>query len=109
MRKTERELNELLDETTATIRGEKLDNAVVEGSANRVWTRIAGEQAAAEAGITPVEQLRSCDDFQALIPAYMQGYLSSARTMLLEDHTRECVPCRKALKDARNGDRKSVV
>jgi len=105
MRKTERELNELLDETTATIRGEKLDDAVVEGSANRVWTRIAGEQAAAEAGITPVEQLRNCDDFQALIPAYMQGYLSSARTMLLEDHTRECVPCRKALKDARNGSR----
>ncbi|QQS44770.1 MAG: FecR domain-containing protein [Acidobacteriota bacterium] len=104
MKRTERELNELLDETTAQIRNEKLDGAVVEGASQRVWKRIAGEQAAAEAGITPVDQIRNCEDFQALIPAYLQGYLSSARTMLLEDHTRECVPCRKALKEARNGN-----
>lgn len=105
MRKTEQELNELLDETTSRIRAEKLDAAVVDGAAQRVWTRIAGEQAAAEAGISPVDQIRNCDDFQSLIPAYLQGYLSSARTMLLEDHTRECVPCRKALKEARNGSK----
>lgn len=107
MKKTERELNELFEETTAQIRNEKLDGAVVEGAAQRVWTRIAGEQAAAEAGITPVEQIRNCEDFQSLIPSYLQGYLSSARTMLLEDHTRECVPCRKALKEARNGNKSS--
>ncbi|MFN8000339.1 MAG: FecR domain-containing protein [Acidobacteriota bacterium] len=94
----------MLDDTTAEIRSEKLDAAVVGGAAQRVWTRLAGEQAAAETGITPVDQIRSCADFQSLIPAYLQGSLSSARTMLLEDHTRECVPCRKALKDARYGN-----
>ncbi|MGE0131114.1 MAG: FecR domain-containing protein [Blastocatellales bacterium] len=101
---TERELNNTIDDLTAEIRNEKLDSAIVAGAAQRVWARMAGEQAAAQAGITPVEQIRNCDDFQTLIPAYLQGYLSSARTMLLEDHTRECVPCRKALKEARHGN-----
>jgi ferric-dicitrate binding protein FerR (iron transport regulator) len=104
MKPTDRELNNIVDDVTAEIRNEKLDSAVVGGAAQRVWTRIAGEQVAAQAGITPVEQIRNCEDFQSLIPAYLQGYLSSARTMLLEDHTRECVPCRKALKEARHGN-----
>lgn len=104
MKMTDRELNTILDDATAEIRSEKLDAAVVAGAAQRAWTRLAGEQTAASLGITPVEQIRNCHDFQALIPAYLQGQLSSARTMLLEDHTRECVPCRKALKDARQGN-----
>src|SRR5262245_41184038 len=108
MKTTDRELNNIIDDVTAEIRSEKLDSAIVEGAAQRVWTRMTGQQAAAEAGVTSVEQIPShikgCDDFQALIPAYLQGYLSSARTALLEDHTRECVPCRKALKEARHGN-----
>ncbi len=104
MKITDRELNNIIDDVTAEIRSEKLDTAIVDGAATRVWTRMTGEQAAVEAGVRPVEQIRNCDDFQALIPAYLQGYLSSARTMLLEDHTRECVPCRKALKQARHGN-----
>lgn len=104
MKRTERELNTIIEDVTAEIRNEKLDQAVVAGAAQRVWARLVGEQVAAQAGITPVEHLRNCDDFQALIPAYLQGQLSSARTILLEDHTRECVPCRKALKEARQGN-----
>ena len=108
MKMTDRELNNIVDDVTAEIRGEKLDSALVEGAAQRVWTRMTGEQAAAAAGVRPVEQIRNCDDFQALIPPYLQGYLSSARTMLLEDHTRECVPCRKALKQARHGNQEAI-
>jgi ferric-dicitrate binding protein FerR (iron transport regulator) len=104
MKMTDRELNNIIDDVTVEIRNEKLDSAIVAGAAQRVWTRLVGEQVAAEAGVAPVEQICGCDDFQALIPAYLQGYLSSARTMLLEDHTRECVPCRKALKEARHGN-----
>lgn len=104
MKRTDRELNTILDDVTAEIRSEKLDAAVVAGAAQRAWTRLAGEQAAVETGVTPVEHIRNCQDFQSLIPAYLQGQLSSARTMLLEDHTRECVPCRKALKEARYGN-----
>jgi ferric-dicitrate binding protein FerR (iron transport regulator) len=104
MKNTDRELNTIIDDVTAEIREERLDPAVVEGAAQRVWTRLTGEQAAVNLGVTPVEQLRSCEDFQALIPGYLHGVISSARIMLLEDHTRECVPCRKALKEARSGN-----
>ena len=107
MKHTDRELNTILDDTTSEIRSEKLDSAIVAGAAQRVWTRLAGEQAAAEAGVAPVEHIRNCEDFRSLIPVYLQGQLSSARTMLLEDHTRECLPCRKALKEARHGRQSS--
>ncbi|HKX27567.1 MAG TPA: FecR domain-containing protein [Blastocatellia bacterium] len=104
MRITDRELNKIVDEVTAEIRDEQLDAAIVSGAAQRVWSRLSGEQAAAEIGVSPVEQIRSCEDFQTLIPAYLHGILSAARTMLLEDHVNECVPCRKALKTARHGN-----
>ncbi len=108
MKMTDRELNNIVDDVTAEIRGEKPDSVIVDGAAQRVWTRMTGEHAAIAAGVRPVEQIRNCDDFQALIPAYLQGYLSSARTTLLEDHTRECVPCRKAMKHARHGNQTAI-
>jgi len=103
MKRTNQELNRILDEATAEIRHEELDASVVNEAAERVWTRLASERASASAGIAPVERIRNCSDFQALIPAYLHGSLSDARTLLLEDHTHECIPCRKALKDARTG------
>ncbi|MBO0797618.1 MAG: FecR domain-containing protein, partial [Blastocatellia bacterium] len=108
MKFTNRELNVMIDDLTAEIREEKVDAATVAGAAERVWTRLAGGEAAAEIGATPVEHIRGCADFQALIPPYLHGVLSSARTMLLEDHVRDCVPCRKALKEARSGNQNAL-
>ena len=47
------------------------------------------------------ERIENCGDFQSLIPAYLDGSLSEPRSLLLVDHTHECIPCRKAMKDAR--------
>ncbi len=105
MKRTNRELNQILDDAMAEMRQERLDETSVKMSTDRVWRRLTNEEAAAQAGITPVDQIRGCEDFQALIPAYLGGYLSSARTLLLEDHTHECIPCRKALKERRAAQR----
>src|SRR5262249_31715988 len=49
----------------------------------------------------PAERIEGCADFQSLMPAYLRNELSEARALLLVDHTHECIPCRKALKQAR--------
>ena len=48
-----------------------------------------------------MDRIEGCPDFQSLIPAYLGGKLSEARSLLLVDHTHECIPCRRALKNAR--------
>ena len=82
-----------LDRVMDEIRGEPIDPAMVEAAAERVWTRIAG----AAAGPRLVEKIRSCEDFQALLPDYRAGRLAEARRLLVEDHVHECVACRKVL------------
>ncbi|HJX26875.1 MAG TPA: zf-HC2 domain-containing protein, partial [Thermoanaerobaculia bacterium] len=112
--------NDALDRAVADIQGEPIDPVIVEQAAARVWERLSREAAgAAEPQMaapqaapqtnpqivaeTAPASLRDCADFQALIPAYLRGELSPARALLLEDHTRGCVPCRRALREARDG------
>ncbi|HEY0006529.1 MAG TPA: FecR domain-containing protein [Pyrinomonadaceae bacterium] len=106
--KSNKELNAILDDVTGSIRSEAIDSEIVEEAAGRVWSRIKSDPAvmlsseqAAQA--LPAEHIESCSDFQSLIPAYLNKELSEARTLLLEDHTHECIPCRRALKTARSG------
>ena len=103
MKRSKKELNDILDRATAEIRSERVDQAVVEGAAERVWAKLSNEPATASAPAAHVEHIRNCDDFQTLIPEYLSGSLSPARSLLFEDHTHECIPCRKALKEARYG------
>jgi hypothetical protein len=72
-----------LEQAVAEIRNDAVDPAVVEAAAARVWARLAHQQ------------IRSCSDFQALIPDYRAGKLAPARALLLEDHLHECVACRR--------------
>ncbi|HUV13575.1 MAG TPA: FecR domain-containing protein, partial [Acidobacteriota bacterium] len=71
---------------------------------DRVWNRIAE---AAEAGGEETQHagIRSCADFQSLIPEYLRNNLSEGRTLLFEDHMRVCLPCRKALIAARTDNK----
>src|SRR6266403_1371106 len=116
-----KELNNILDQVTAGIRAEQVDDATVSDASERVWARMSTDEEARRmrasrpqdagapvvgapvTGATPVDRIEGCADFQTLIPAYLGGKLSEARSLLLVDHTHECIPCRKALKQARVG------
>ncbi|HEY3136515.1 MAG TPA: FecR domain-containing protein [Blastocatellia bacterium] len=103
MKRSNKELNEIFDRATTEIRSERVDQSMVESAAERVWAKLSNETATANAPAAQVDHIRSCEDFRALIPQYLNGMLSPARSLLLEDHTHECIPCRKALKEARYG------
>src|SRR5215218_7255230 len=99
--KTNRE-EEILDKVTAEIRNQKVDESTVSAAADRVWARVSAAAGEAEFQMPAVEHIEGCRDFQSLIPAYLGGKLSEARSLLLVDHTHECIPCRKAMNEARS-------
>ena len=114
MKQNKKDLDAIIDNAARSIREEEIDQSIVNQSATRVWARIS--QQAADNSL-PVnsnlespnlmnsennsEQIRGCDDFQSIIPAYLKGDLSPARALLLEDHSNECIPCRRELKEQR--------
>lgn len=93
----------ILDEVTAGIRNEQVDPATVKQAADRVWARLSIEAAESSelTSTMTTEHIESCADFQSLIPSYLNNELSEARSLLLVDHTHECIPCRRAMKEAR--------
>ena len=104
----------ILDEVTAGIRNEQVEPATVKQAADRVWERLAAENLELKGNMTSIgtEHIENCADFQSLIPAYLNNELSEARSLLLVDHTHECIPCRRAMKEARTrstAPRKAVV
>lgn len=98
---------EILNKVTAEIRNEKVDPAAVSAAADRVWARVSAAAGETEFQMPTVDRIESCSDFQSLIPAYLAGKLSEARSLLLVDHTHECIPCRRAMNEARS--RRSAV
>jgi hypothetical protein len=104
--KSNNDLDAILDNATAEMRNQQVDTAVVDEAAERVWARLGAEvtaQSEEQLKTSPAaaETIGSCADFQSLIAAHLSGNLSEARSLLLVDHTHECIPCRKAMKDAR--------
>ena len=99
------ELDDILDKVTDGIRAEQISDDLVSQSANHVWQRVATEagapQMSANTVAAEIDRIEGCADFQSLIPGYLAGRLSEARSLLLVDHTHECIPCRRALKQAR--------
>jgi hypothetical protein len=102
-----KELNNILDQVAAGIRDEQLDEAIVKDAAGRAWTQLSTETNARMMRADSLQnagapiRIEGCADFQSLIPAYLRRELSEARALLLVDHTHECIPCRKAMKQAR--------
>ncbi|MEM7583493.1 MAG: FecR domain-containing protein [Acidobacteriota bacterium] len=99
-----KDVDALLDRAASQISNAEPDATRAKAAAERVLSQLSADNANAAAQAAEVDEIRDCDDFQALIPAYLEGTLPEARRMLLEDHTRSCVPCRRALKLAREGE-----
>lgn len=99
-----RDLDALLDRTADEIRHDLPDERTFTEAADRTWERLSARLATAEdTASADHDPIRGCDDVRTLIPAYVEGDLAPARGLLVEDHTRECLPCRRALMAARDG------
>jgi len=85
-----------LDDAIRFLRQDQLDADRIQEISEAVWKRIDSERLGEEA-----RTLRSCHDFQSLIPAYISGRLRGPRTLLLKEHTAECPACRRCLLQAR--------
>src|SRR5215831_5217753 len=101
-----KELDNMLDQVAAGIRSEQTDDHRVEEAAGRVWSQVSNGGSgvmnrAHDVSPDILDRIEGCGDFQALIPQFLDGRLSEARSLLLVDHTHECIPCRKAMKQAR--------
>jgi hypothetical protein len=107
MSQTTKQGKPTLDEIIAEVRRESVAERTIEQAAHRVWARVREQYASpAMETIPDVEKIRGCADFQALVPAYLGGNLSAARSLLLEDHLHGCVACRHVLAEARFGARR---
>ncbi len=99
---------DLIDRAVTATRDEPLDPGVVEAAGARVWNRLASELAAEPeadpGGSESNHRIQGCAGFRALIPAYLAGALTESKRLLVEDHSRECLGCRKALAAARRAD-----
>ena len=86
--------NDSIDRAAEEIRAQNIDDATARRIIGSVGERL---------GITHESHrpLNSCADFQAEIPSFVSGGLPEARALLVDDHTRECVPCRRVLMEAR--------
>src|SRR5258705_6489742 len=100
--KSNNDFDAILDNATAEIRNEPIASTLVDEAAERVWARLAEETSEVTSKPLVADRMGNCADFKSLIPAYLTGSLSEARSLLLVDHTHECIPCRKAMKDARS-------
>jgi hypothetical protein len=90
------------DRLLSEIRNEAIDDRVVTEASDRVWGSISASPAQS------MQKLRSCEDFQTLIPAYLEKNLPEARRLLFQDHVHQCVACRHAVEQARVGEMQIV-
>lgn len=101
---------EPLDSAVAALRDQTADPEAVRRAADRVWRRLEREAPAAAApaalptvGAGQPGRIVGCEGVRALLPAFAAGELPEPRALLVEDHVRECIGCRRALAAVRRG------
>ena len=103
------QMNRTLIETARGIAAEQPPADAAAAASERVRSVLAAATADAVAVADPSDAgaptltLTSCADYQARMPALVAGTLPEAQRLLVEDHSRECIPCRKHLQAVRAG------
>lgn len=92
------------DRLLSEIRNERIDDQLVSQAGERVWNSITASPTAD----LSLHTLRSCEDFQALIPLCLDRSLPETRRMLFEDHLHQCVECRHAVERVRGEELQPV-
>jgi hypothetical protein len=103
------DLDNILDQAINEIRESELDAQTEQSASDRVWEAVRAEAAKTAQQNPLTRPIRVCADFQALIPAYILGAVTDSKALLLKDHLGECVPCRRAIKEARSSKRKQAA
>ncbi len=130
MKLNDQDVEKILDQAIAEIRNEEVDPAQIHNATNRVWREVAEEVSAganlnsgrvSETNSVSKPSLHGCRDFQVLFPEYLRirrgkasfgpakGQTAAGDSqedswyVLLEDHLRSCLSCRKAFEAARFG------
>jgi FecR protein/Protein of unknown function (DUF3352)/Putative zinc-finger len=92
------------DRLLSEIQNEHVDDKIISQAGDRVWGAMNGSPVSE----LSVHKLRSCADFQALVPAYLSKSLPESRRLLLEDHVHQCVACRHEVDRVRKGETQPV-
>lgn len=107
MRRTHDPEQNALDRAIEAVRRLEPEPGQVAQASERVWEALrqkaseGSTEAQAQDGAS--HQLRSLDDYLDLLPAYLDGSLSLARRLLLDEEARRSIPLRRAIKAARSG------
>jgi ferric-dicitrate binding protein FerR (iron transport regulator) len=111
---------ELFDAAVAAVRDEPIDAKTLAAAQERVLVRLTHQVADAALTESPKaattsapdavaeHQIHGCAGFRALLPAYVAAALTEPKRVLVEDHTRECVGCRRVLNELRHGAPRSA-
>jgi len=83
-----------LERAVTALREDQPDQETMQAAGQRVWQRL-GEEAQASKPVSVSESIHGCEDIRALLPEHRSGKLPTAKALLVADHLRECVACRK--------------
>ena len=78
-----------LDQAIEAMKSQQIDPATANETAGRVWSKLTSVD------LRDVTRIHGCEDVRALVPAFKSGSLARERALLVEDHLRECVTCRR--------------
>src|SRR5690348_9684106 len=85
-----------LEAAISGVQNEAVDAATLEGARTRVWDALTNAAAA------------GCAEFRPELRAYLDGALTPARRVLLEDHLGRCPACRGAMAEMK-GERRVIA